>query len=80
MPGASRVGVDSASSLIVENLAPTVIVNGAPVAVKGAKEARRHQLDESSSTVFANGIPIVRAGDLDSNRKPASGSSDVIVG
>lgn len=80
MPGAARVGVDSASDKIIENLAPTVFVNGSPVAVEGAKEKDGSSLDKHSSTVFANNLPIVREGDLDSNKIPASGSSDVIVG
>ena len=36
MPGVSRVNADSAGSTIVGNLAPTVFVNGNPIAVKGA--------------------------------------------
>ena len=37
MPGVSRVGVDTAAGTIVGNLAPTVFVNGSPIAVKGAE-------------------------------------------
>jgi len=39
MPGVSRVGADAAGGTIVGNLAPTVLVNGSPIAVQGAPVA-----------------------------------------
>ncbi len=87
MPGVSRVGVDSAGGTIVGSLAPTVVVNGSPIAVKGAAVAGHglgpHAgpvMSGSSSTVFANGIEVVRAGDAASCGDTATGSSDVFAG
>lgn len=87
MPGVSRVGVDAAGGTIVGNLAPTVFVNGAPVAVLGAAVAGHgvapHAapvMAQASSTVYANGIAICRAGDAASCGHVASGSSNVFAG
>jgi len=87
MPGASRVGVDSAGGVITGNLAPTVFVNGAPIVVKGAGVAGHgvgaHAgpvMVGASATVFANGIPVCRAGDAANCTHTASGSADVLVG
>lgn len=88
MPGISRVGVDAAGGTIIGNLAPTVFVNGAPIAVKGAEVASHGPAPHSpkpvmvgcSSTVFANGIPVVRAGDSASCGHAATGSGDVFAG
>jgi uncharacterized Zn-binding protein involved in type VI secretion len=87
MPGVSRVGVDSAVGTILGPGIPSVIVNGAPISIKGDAVAG-HGLGEhsgpimvgSSSTVFAGGIGIVRAGDAASCGDTATGSSDVFAG
>ena len=87
MPGVSRVGVDAAGSTIVGNLAPTVFVNGSPIAVKGAAvdghglgSHRNPVMDGASGTVKANGIPVCRAGDPASCGHAASGSGNVNAG
>ena len=86
MPGISRVGTDTAGSTIVGNLAPTVLVNGSPVAVVGAAVAghgrgphRSPVMDGSSGNVYANGILVCRAGDAATCGHPASGSGDVFA-
>jgi uncharacterized Zn-binding protein involved in type VI secretion len=87
MPGISRVGVDAAGGTIVGNLAPTVFVNGSPIAVQGAAVAGHGRSPHSSpimvgasGTVKANGIPVCRAGDSASCGHPASGSGNVNAG
>jgi uncharacterized Zn-binding protein involved in type VI secretion len=87
MAGVSRVGVDNAGGTIVGNLAPTVKVNGSPVAVQGAQVSGHGRGSHSnpvmqghSGTVKANGIPICRAGDPASCGHPATGSGDVKAG
>lgn len=87
MPGAARVGVDSAGGTITGNLAPTVLINGAPVAVVGAAVAGHGEPPHTapvmvggSGTVFANGIAICRAGDLALCGHAASGSANVLIG
>lgn len=87
MPGISRVGVDAAGGTIVGNLAPTVLVNGSPVAVKGAAVAGHGRSPHSSpvmagasGSVKANGIPICRSGDAASCGHAASGSPNVFSG
>lgn len=88
MPGIARIELDSAGGFIIGNLAPTVFINGSPVAVRGAT-VQGHGLgthaspvlDGSSLVVFANGIPICRVGDLASCGHPiSSGSSTVFSG
>ena len=87
MPGIARVGVDSAGGTITGNLAPTVFVNGSPIAVKDAAVAG-HGLPPHaspvmvgcSSTIFANGIAICREGDAASCGHAASGSGNVSAG
>lgn len=89
MPGVSRVGVDTAGGLIIGSLAPTVFVDGAPVAVLGA-DVQPHPpgpphtsapvMVGSSATVYANGIGVCRAGDAASCGHTATGSSDVFAG
>lgn len=88
MPGIARVTQDNAGGLITGNLAPTVFINGKPIAVKGAS-IQGHGLgahsapviDGSSKTVFANGIPVARIGDLASCGDAIStGSSNVNAG
>ncbi|MCK2122112.1 PAAR domain-containing protein [Pseudomonas sp. PNPG3] len=87
MPGAARVGIDKAGDVITGNLAPTVLINGAPVAVKGAAVTPHGiaphaapTMDGASATVFANGLPICRAGDAASCGHTATGSPNVLVG
>jgi uncharacterized Zn-binding protein involved in type VI secretion len=87
MPGASRVGVDTAGGVINGNLAPTVLVNGSPIVVKGAGVAGHgvgaHAgpvMVGASGTVLANGIPVCRAGDAASCTHQATGSPNVLVG
>ncbi len=88
MPAVARVNVDQTGGLIIGNLAPTVFVNGAPIAVQGApivpygdgcKSAPR--TGPGSNTVFANGLSVNRAGDPDICGTPIiGGSSDVVAG
>jgi len=87
MPGISRVGVDAAGGTITGNLAPTVFVNGSPIAVKGAAVAGHGlpphaspTMSGSSSTVYANGIQVCRAGDAATCGDAASGSGNVNAG
>lgn len=88
MPGIARVNQDSAGGLITGNLAPTVFINGSPIAVKGAAVQGHGSgthagpvLDGSSFDVFANGIAICRVGDLAScGHAITSGSSTVFSG
>jgi uncharacterized Zn-binding protein involved in type VI secretion len=87
MPGISRVGIDSAGSRIVGALAPTVLVNGAPVTVLGAPVLPHGKgphagpvMITASSTVSAGGIPICKAGDIASCGHATSGSGDVNAG
>ena len=88
MPGVSRVGADSACGLIVGDLAPTVRVNGNPIAVKGAiivahglpPHSPTPVMVGSSTTVFAQGVAVCRSGDGASCGHAASGSSNVNAG
>ena len=87
MPGIARVGVDAAGGTIVGNLAPTVFVNGSPIAVQGAAVAPHGRSPHNaavmvgaSGTVKANGIPVCRAGDAASCGDTASGSGTVNAG
>lgn len=87
MPGIARVGVDSSGGTITGNLAPTVTVNGSPIAVVGATLANHGlpphasaTMTTGSSTVTANGIAVCRAGDTASCGDAASGSSNVFAG
>ncbi len=87
MPGVSRVGSDAAGGTIVGSLAPTVFVDGSPIAVKGAAVAGHGNgphagpvMSGASGTVFANGIAVVRAGDSATCGHAASGSGDVFAG
>lgn len=87
MPGVARVNVDVAGGLITGNLAPTVFVNGSPIAVFGA-QVQGHgggphsapTMNEASSTVFANGIPVCRAGDAATCGDQTTGSENVNAG
>lgn len=89
MPGAVRVGVDTAGGTITGNLAPKVLVNGFPIGVIGAAiEPHAPNVPPhiasvmvgASGTVLANGKPVCRAGDLASCGHNATGSSNVLVG
>lgn len=87
MPGAARVGIDNAGGVITGNLAPTVFVNGAPIAVVGADVAGHGvgahagpAMVTGSATVFAQGKPVCRAGDLANCTHQATGSPNVLVG
>ena len=55
MQGVSRVGADAAGGTIVGNLAPTVFVNGKPIAVKGAllfnHHLKKHKLTKKYSVI-----------------------------
>lgn len=84
MPGVSRVNIDTAGGLITGILAPTVFVNGFPIAVKGATIQSHGSpphaaavMVGSSTTVFANGIGVCRAGDLASCNHVVTGSPNV---
>lgn len=87
MSGIARVGVDAAGGAITGNLVPSVLVNGSPVAVKGASIDRhgesphdRPVMVGASGTVFAGGIAVCRAGDAASCGHAASGSGNVLAG
>ena len=87
MPGIARVGVDTAGGTITGNLAPTVFVNGSPIAVKGAAVAGHGAgphasptMDGASGKVYANGIAVCREGDAATCGHPASGSGTVSAG
>ena len=84
-----RVGQDRSGNTIVGNLAPTVFVNNAPIAVgpgatilpyapDGCKAAPLTQA--TSSTVFAEQQGVVRNGDADSCGTPCTSSSNVAAG
>ncbi|WP_417702300.1 PAAR domain-containing protein [Pseudophaeobacter sp.] len=87
MPGVSRIALDAAGGPIFEALAPSVRVNGAPVAVLGCAVTPHgiaaHAapvMAAASGTVFAEGIAICREGDAASCGHLASGSGDVSAG
>ena len=87
MAGLSRTGVDTAGGIITEVLAPTVFVNGSPVAVLGSHIANHGDsphnnatMVQSSGSVFAHGVQVCRAGDLASCGHAATGSGDVSNG
>ena len=90
MPGVSRVNTDFVyppKALIIGNLAPTVFVNGKPIAVLGAKVkphgSGRHgvpKMAEASKTVSAHGIRVCRSGDRADCLHPATGSNNVNAG
>lgn len=88
MPGVTRVNTDAAGGLIVGNLAPTVLVNGSPIAVKGAAilahglppHAPSPVMIGASGTVFAQGVAVCRSGDGASCGHSAGGSGDVFAG
>lgn len=88
MPAVARVTQDKTGGLIIGSLAPTVFVNGNPIAVIGAtivpygsgcKAAPK--LGPGSSTVIANGKSVCRQGDKDICGTPiVKGSDNVVAG
>ncbi len=84
MTGIARATQDIAGGIITGVLAPTVFVNGKPVACKGATVAPHGTgthassvMDQASSKVYANGIAVCRAGDAATCGHTATGSGDV---
>lgn len=88
MTGVSRVGLDTAGSVIVGPGAPTVFVNGLPGSVIGDDVAphgppiphNSAKMVTASTSVFIGGKPVVRAGDLASCGHTATGSQNVFAG
>lgn len=88
MPAVARVGQDKTGNLIVGNLAPTVFVDGVPIAVQGATIIpygdgckSNPKLGSGSSTVKANNLSVVRQGDKDvCGTAVKSGASTVNAG
>lgn len=87
MPGVARTGQDTAGGTILGMQAPTVFVNGTPVAVLGDDVAGHGPgvhagpvMAECSTTVFAHGIGICREGDAASCGDTATGSANVFAG
>lgn len=84
MTGIARATQDTAGGTITGILAPTVFVNGKPIACKGATVAPHESgvhlssvMDEASSKVYANGNRVCRAGDKATCGHAATGSSTV---
>lgn len=89
MPGASRVGVDSAGGTINGPGEPSVLVNGSPISLVGDAVADhgngKHDaptMSGSSGTVKAGaaGKFVCRAGDAATCGHAATGSPDVDIG
>ncbi|MFC4213990.1 PAAR domain-containing protein [Pseudophaeobacter arcticus] len=87
MPGVSRISQDAAGGTLIGVLAPTVVVNGSPVAVldcavegHGLVPHAAPVMAEASGTVFAGGIPLCRTGDAASCGHLATGSTNVFAG
>ena len=87
MPGASRVGIDTAGGLITGPGATTVKINDFTACVKGDAVAdhgtgahdNAHFNSFFSPDVEMGGLPTVRAGDAASCGHVATGSSDVFI-
>lgn len=84
MTGIARATQDTAGGTITGVLAPTVFVNGKPIACKGAIVAPHESgvhlssvMDEASSKVYANGVRVCRAGDKATCGHAATGSGNV---
>ena len=84
MAGIARATQDTAGGTITGILAPTVFINGKPVACKGATVAPHGTgthassvMDEASTKVYANGQRVCRAGDKATCGHEATGSSTV---
>lgn len=85
---AAQVGISTAGAPIVGDLAPTVFINGAPVAVAGAA-VTGHGLGPhaapvllaptTNGTVYANGQLICGAGDLASCGDPIVAAGTVFI-
>lgn len=87
MPAVARVGIDRSGNIIIGALAPTVFVNGAPIAVQSAPIASYGDDCKSapltgagSGVVLAEGKQVVRAGDLDICGTPITSGSNVNAG
>lgn len=89
MPNVLRVGfVDAAGGTIIGSLAPTVLVNGHPIAVVGAAVAshglsphNNATMSGHSGSVSAGGRGVCRAGDAATcGHTGTPGSADVAAG
>lgn len=87
MAGIARATQDTAGGIITGVVAPTVFVNGKPIACKGATVAPHGSgthassvMDEASSKVYAAGARVCRAGDKATCGDAATGSSNVNAG
>ena len=86
MPGAIRMGIDSAGGILTSG-SSTVLINGAPavrvgdtVAPHGLPPHTAAVMVSGSATVLVNGIPLCRTGDLAScGDAAAPGSSTVLA-
>tara|TARA_R110000824_G_scaffold385115_1_gene579288 strand:- start:91 stop:354 length:264 start_codon:yes stop_codon:yes gene_type:complete len=86
MPGVTRAYQDTAGNVILRG-ASNVLINGLPVALRGAPVAGHGKsphsgpiIIASSSTVYANGIGVVRQGDAASCGHTDTGSPNVMAG
>ena len=87
MPGISRINQDTAGGTIIGILAPSVFVNGTPIAVlhcavqgHGSGAHAGPVMAQASSSVFAESIPVCRQGDAASCGHPATGSANAFAG
>ena len=87
MTGIARATQDTAGGTITGVLAPTVFVNGKPIAVQGATVAGHGTglhaaptMSDASTKVYANGKGVCRAGDKATCGDAATGSSNVNAG
>ena len=89
MPGAARVGTDTAGGTQLGGGQSTVYVDGALWVVQGDAVAPHgpptppHQaatMTGASATVFAGGLPVCRAGDAASCGHASTGSATVFAG
>lgn len=85
MPGATRVGTDSAGGPLATG-SGNVFVNNVPAVRVGDKVSPHGKpphnspvMTGGSSNVFVNGIPEIKAGDKATCGHPSSGSGDVFV-
>lgn len=85
--GLGRVGVDVAGGTVIGVMAPTVIVNGAPVVCAGAAVAGHGKPPHSSPVmvgaspdILAEGIPVSGTGHIAScGHALFPGSTDVFI-
>ena len=91
MPGAARVGTDTAGGTQLGGGQGTVYVDGALWVVRGDAVASHAPcpvpashcaatMVGASATVFAGGLPVCRAGDPASCGHPSTGSTTVFAG